>query len=238
MTNPHPTIFDDDESSYCFAAWWRYGAPEGAKALPEVPQEDFFEPLPPSLETTPLCFVDVETTGLNKELDRVIQLAVTRIEPTGEVSEYVSYFNPEGRPNSAWRINNIDTRKLERAKVPLLRDEIKPITWILGGALLVAHNAKACDEPMLRREFLRAGAAWPCLGVIDTLPLARSIWTDTKHSLGVLADYLEVHQGAAHDAAGDVETLMGIWHKIKEAKPGLTLAQLITMKAAKLTEAA
>jgi DNA polymerase III epsilon subunit-like protein len=236
MTDPHPTLFGDDEEPACFSLWWRYGGAKVVKTLPEIPQEDFFQALPPSLETTPLCFVDVETTGLNKELDRVIQLAVTRIEPTGEVSEYVSYFNPEGRPNEGWKVNQIPDWKTKRA--PLFRDEIKPISWILGDALLVAHNAKACDEPMLRREFLRAGAAWPCLGVIDTLPLARSIWTDTKHSLGVLADYLGVHQGAAHDAAGDVETLMGIWHKIKEARPSLTLAQLIDMKAAKLTEAA
>lgn len=233
----HPTMFGEEDEPVCWHAWYRYGGSTVLRVVDETFQEDFFEPLPPSLDTTPLSFVDVETTGLNKELDRVLQLAITRIEPTGEASYYLSYFDPEGRPNGAWRVNNIDTRKLVRAKSPTFQQETEKICDALRGSLLVAHNAKTCDEPMLRAEFARSMAKWPCLGVIDTLPIARSIWTDTKHSLGVLADYLQVHKGQEHDAGGDVETLMGIWHAIREARPQLTLSQMINLKFARMEAA-
>ncbi len=43
----------------------------------------------------PLAFFDLETTGLSTASDRIVELAVIRISPPGDVLEAVRRFNPE-----------------------------------------------------------------------------------------------------------------------------------------------
>jgi hypothetical protein len=42
----------------------------------------------------PLAFLDLETTGLSTVSDRIIELAVIRVTPQGDVLEAVRRFNP------------------------------------------------------------------------------------------------------------------------------------------------
>ena len=49
--------------------------------------------LPLELEQ-PLIFFDLETTGLNVKDDRIIELALIKITPQGDVIERVRRFNP------------------------------------------------------------------------------------------------------------------------------------------------
>src|SRR5688500_20273897 len=42
----------------------------------------------------PLAFLDLETTGLNPRVDRIVELAIVRVTPDGEVLERARRFNP------------------------------------------------------------------------------------------------------------------------------------------------
>jgi DNA polymerase-3 subunit epsilon len=42
----------------------------------------------------PLAFLDLETTGLSIVSDRIIELAIIRVSPQGDVLERVRRFNP------------------------------------------------------------------------------------------------------------------------------------------------
>jgi DNA polymerase-3 subunit epsilon len=42
----------------------------------------------------PLAFFDLETTGLSRTSDRIIEIAVIRVSPQGDVMERVRRFNP------------------------------------------------------------------------------------------------------------------------------------------------
>ncbi|MCJ7629300.1 MAG: hypothetical protein MUO50_13050, partial [Longimicrobiales bacterium] len=42
----------------------------------------------------PLVFLDLETTGLSTLSDRIIELAIIRVSPQGDVLEAVRRFNP------------------------------------------------------------------------------------------------------------------------------------------------
>ena len=44
--------------------------------------------------TRPLAFLDLETTGLSVNSDRIIELAVILVSPQGDVLEKVRRFNP------------------------------------------------------------------------------------------------------------------------------------------------
>jgi DNA polymerase III epsilon subunit-like protein len=221
---PQPAAEHGEEIS-CWRAWYStqhllsYGE---QPSLEDVIQERLFEETQHIPADVPLCFADIETTGLSKNEDRVIQLAICRVEPTGEVESYNSYFNPEGRPNKAFFINQIPDWKLKGA--PLFKQEIHRFMPLLLGAVFIAHNARRCDEPFLKQE-LRT--SWPCVGIIDTLSISRRIWPEApRHKLEVLAPWLGLPQGKVHDAEGDVETLMALWFAIREARPEMTLSQL------------
>jgi DNA polymerase-3 subunit epsilon len=43
---------------------------------------------------TPLCFFDLETTGINISTDRIIEIAVIKLMPNGEVLRKSNLVNP------------------------------------------------------------------------------------------------------------------------------------------------
>ena len=45
----------------------------------------------------PIAFIDLETTGLDPRVDRIVELGLVRFSPDGSVLERVRRFNP-GQP--------------------------------------------------------------------------------------------------------------------------------------------
>jgi len=43
----------------------------------------------------PLAVVDLETTGVSVDRDRVVQLGIIRLEPSGQYYEFDRFVNPE-----------------------------------------------------------------------------------------------------------------------------------------------
>ncbi len=153
------------------------------------------------VRTPHFAVIDVETTGLSPRLDRVIELAVVRIDSRGVVvDEWTSRFNPEG-PVGATHIHGITDADVARA--PLFRDIAPQIIPHIAGLPLAAHNARF-DLAFLRSEFRRAGWDVPWLPTYCTLDgshqhmphLARRRLIDCCWEAGVrLTD--------AHSALGD-----------------------------------
>lgn len=62
----------------------------------------------PPLKTKALCWVDVETTGLDAEHNEVIEIAIIRIEPDGQETEYhrkLKMERPENAHPKALKVN-------------------------------------------------------------------------------------------------------------------------------------
>jgi hypothetical protein len=97
--------------------------------------------------------VDVETTGLSPRSDRVVEVAIVRISPDGEITgEWSSRINPEG-PVGATHIHGI--RQQDVADSPLFHEVIPTLNARLAGLALAAHNAKF-DVAFLGSEYRRA----------------------------------------------------------------------------------
>jgi len=104
----------------------------------------------------PLVFFDLETTGLSTQDDRIIEMAILRVSPQGDVMEKVRRFNP-GMPIApdASAVHGISDEDLANeapfsARAKSLFDLIDPCD--LGG-----FNIRRFDLPMLIAEFKRAG---------------------------------------------------------------------------------
>jgi DNA polymerase-3 subunit epsilon len=184
----------------------------------------------------PLCFLDLETTGTGYHNGhRIVEVGVCRREPDGRTKgPFARRVNPERAiPMRASQIHKI--YDLDVVDLPPFRERAKKLAEFCDGTLLVAHNAKGCDDPMLRAEFLAAGVPWPFIGTIDTLPVAQKVFRGGSCSLKPLAERLKVPLAEAHTAEGDVVMLMGIFDALVaalgDAAVLLTFNPLLEMRA-------
>lgn len=104
----------------------------------------------------PLAFFDLETTGINISLDRVVEISILKVMPNGDEKIYTNRINP-GIPIPAETslIHGIYDDDVKDA--PLFKDLAKTIAKFLEGCDLSGFNILRFDVPVLVEEFLRAG---------------------------------------------------------------------------------
>lgn len=104
----------------------------------------------------PLCFVDIETNGLNHIRGRVIEVAAIRVED-GEVVQTLRTLVDPGTelPYYITNLTGITTNDLTGA--PTFDQIAGELAEILEGAVFVAHNVRF-DYSFLKQEFARLGA--------------------------------------------------------------------------------
>ena len=107
----------------------------------------------------PLAFFDLETTGTNIGIDRIVEISVIKLHPDG--TEEVG----------TWRINPAMPIPLESSLVhgiydedikdePFFKDKAQLIADFIGASDLAGYNSNKFDIPMLMEEFLRADAVF------------------------------------------------------------------------------
>lgn len=104
----------------------------------------------------PLCFFDLETTGVNITQDRIIEIAVIKVMPTGEVIKKSNVVNPTiPIPLESSAIHGITNEDVEGK--PTFKEVAKEYVKFFEGADMSGFNILKFDVPMLVEEFLRAG---------------------------------------------------------------------------------
>ncbi|MEP7268569.1 MAG: 3'-5' exonuclease [Saprospiraceae bacterium] len=157
-----------------------------------------------------LIFIDLEATGLNFLKDRIIQLAMVKYKPDGEVIEWNEYINP-GIPISqeAYLIHKIDAAAL--ARKPSFLQLADKISKFIGNADLVTYNSYKLDIPILLEEFARAGIDWDTAGrkIIDAQRIFYKMEPRTLKA--ALKFYCNQELTAAHDALEDARAMVHIF---------------------------
>jgi len=151
------------------------------------------------------CF-DVETTGLDADRARVIEVAVVRISSTGEVvGEWTTLVDAGTRDLGRVDIHGVLPEWLESA--PAFAEIAGDLAAELSDYVPVAHNAPF-DIRFLESEWKRMGIGPMGLKAIDTLEVAREHGLPGR--LGLLAEALGVPLGDAHQALDDSMALAGV----------------------------
>jgi len=104
----------------------------------------------------PICFFDLESTGINISKDRIIEIAVIKIFPNGERAVKTNRINPGMPiPSSSTAIHGISDSDVKNA--PPFKEVAKEYANFIEGADLGGFNILKFDLPLLVEEFLRAG---------------------------------------------------------------------------------
>jgi DNA polymerase III subunit epsilon len=104
----------------------------------------------------PLCFFDLETTGTNITHDRIIEIAVIKLMPNGEVQRKTNLVNPTiPIPAESSVFHGIYDEDVKDK--PTFKELAREYAKFIEGADLAGFSIVKMDVPMLVEEFLRAG---------------------------------------------------------------------------------
>jgi len=182
------------------------------------------------IDAAAIAFVDLEMTGLDAALDRVIEVCIERVVGGRVVASLSTLVSPgDGRFGNE-HIHGISAASLESA--PSFATQLGAIAALLEGAVPVAHGA-SYDIAFLEAEFARAGAPVKLAHYLDTLTLSRRAFGFKSHALAALAVSLGIDVARSHRAQDDVRTLRSVFDAVVRELGPKTLRDLWNVEIGK-----
>lgn len=175
--------------------------------------------------------VDIETTGTDSAVDRMIQFGCVLISDGQIVSSFATDINPnQAISPKIQQLTGISNARVQKA--PYFEDVASTIYNLLLDTVFVAHNIYF-DYTFLKKELIRCGMPELKIFGIDTVELAQIFLpteksfrlSDLSESLGLVHE--NPHQ-ADSDAKVTAELLLVIEQKMKEL-PLVTMEKIISL---------
>ena len=151
----------------------------------------------------PLAFFDLETTGTDVGQDRIVEIAVLKLQPDGTEEIFHSLINPGiSIPLSAMEIHGIRDADV-RAK-PNFAKIANRLAKFLSGCDLAGFNIMRFDLPLLKSEFSRAAIGWPDqeVRVVDAHVVYQE--KERRDLTAAVKYYCGEEHSEAHSALADV----------------------------------
>ncbi|MBL1229441.1 DEAD/DEAH box helicase family protein [Enterococcus sp. BWB1-3] len=171
--------------------------------------------------------VDIETTGTDPTVDRIIQFGCVLIENGEIVSRFSTDVNP-GRSISPQIQHLTGISNSQVRKAPYFEDIALTIHHLLAETIFVAHNIYF-DYSFLNKELQRCGSPELTIPGIDTVELAQIFFpTEKSFRLGDLSESKGLIHDNPHQADSDAQVTAELFLLI-EAK--IRRLPLVTMEA-------
>ncbi|WP_455479416.1 DNA polymerase III subunit epsilon [Bartonella sp. B23] len=167
---------------------------------------------------------DTETTGLDKEKDRIIEIGcVEMVDRYLTGRQFHVYLNPQGViiPDEVVAIHGLTNERLKNEKI--FSDIVDEFLEFINGAMMIAHNA-SFDIGFLNAELGRVNK--PLISVdntLDTLAIARRKFPMGPNSLDVLCKRFGIDNShrILHGALLDAEILADVYIELIGGKQGV-----------------
>ncbi len=159
--------------------------------------------------TRPLTFFDLETTGVDPDNDRIVQMALIRVEPGGARQTYETLVNP-GRPipPQATAVHGItDDDVKDQPPFAQVRGEVERM---LAGSDLAGYNSIRFDAPLLQAELHRAGSELDLRAArhLDAMVIFKLM--EPRNLTAAYRKYCDKDLVNAHSALADTEATLEI----------------------------
>lgn len=164
---------------------------------------------------------DVESTGLDKTKDHIIQFSGMRVDPsTLEIVDTLNLFIKPSVPYSmslgAYFKHKIKPADLENC--PTFADVADQITEFIGTNDILVYNGVSFDIPMLRNEYARCGKVGPNFGLLN---IYDSFLEEKRRNGNRLSETFERYAGQTmeqqglkpHDAFSDIKATLFVFAK-------------------------
>ena len=105
--------------------------------------------------TRPICFFDLETTGIEVAKDRIVEISIFKVFPNGNKESKTWLVNPTiPIPAATTAVHGITNEKV--ANEPTFKELASQIHTMIKDSDLAGFNSDRFDIPLLAEELLRA----------------------------------------------------------------------------------
>lgn len=159
--------------------------------------------------TKPLAIIDLETTGINLGVDRIIEIGMVKMLPDGNKSVKRKLINPEMPiPQHTTDMHGITNEMVKDA--PTFKQAANDIKQFLDSCDLGGYNSNRFDIPMLMEEFLRVEVEFDMKGrkLVDVQKIFHMMEQRTLSA--AYKFYCEKILEGAHSAEADAMATMEI----------------------------
>lgn len=173
-----------------------------------------------------LIFIDLETTGLNPDCDKIIEIAAVWYEANGSKNIYQKLIDPEVEiPEFISRLTGIDNAMVDYA--PRAEEIVKEVDKLFENKIIVAHNARfdvSFLEKLLSKKLDNK--------IIDTLDLCKLVFPEfDSYALRSIAAFFGFATQSDHRALSDVEILISVYDIIYENIKNISITVLEELKS-------
>lgn len=160
----------------------------------------------------PIIIFDLETTGVEINKDRIVQIGAIKMNVDGSLEEKSVLINPTiPIPKEATEIHKITDEDIKDA--PTFKQIAKNFCKWLTGCDIGGYNSDNFDVPLLIEEFARAGVQYPVgdINFIDVIKIERLV---NSHKLeDTYKRYTGNELKDAHDALEDSKATLIVLQK-------------------------
>lgn len=148
----------------------------------------------------PLVFIDLETTGLSPDKERIVEVSAIRYDTPFVASAcFNTLINPQRHiPDRAYEVHGISDDDVELA--PVFADIVPDLAAFVEGANLIGHNIMF-DLRFLYRAGLDLSGS---VRYFDTVQIAKAANPEvSNHKLVTLCSHYGIYRNNAHTALSD-----------------------------------
>lgn len=173
------------------------------------------------MKNTTIVALDLETTGLNADTDRVIEIGAVRFRGSRIEDEFQTLVNPQRRLNPyITRLTGITDAMLRGA--PPIEEVLPALQDFVGDAPILGHNIGFDLRFLQRYGLFRDNDA------LDTYEMAAVLIPNAgRYALGALGSALNIPLPASHRALDDVYLTHRLYLRLLEMAKELPL-QILT----------
>lgn len=173
----------------------------------------------PLIDTT-FCVIDLETTGTDREADRITEIGAVRYRAGECLGTFQTLINP-GRaiPPKITVLTGLTDSLV--ATAPRIESILASLLEFIGDGVIVGHNV-AFDLGFLNAALVRSGRDRLDRPVVDTVALARRLVRSEVSNcrLGTLAEHFGLPHQPAHRALDDARATADLLHLLLERAAG------------------
>lgn len=170
--------------------------------------------------TRPICFFDLETTGIEVAKDRIVEISIYKVFPNGTKELKTYLVNPEMPiPAQSTAVHGITNEKV--ANEPTFKVLAPQIYAMIKDSDLAGYNSDRFDIPLLAEELLRAGVDFDMKNrfAVDVQTIFHK--KEERTLSAALKFYCNETLENAHSAAADTEATFKILEAQLDRYPDL-----------------
>ncbi len=157
----------------------------------------------------PLCIFDIEATGTSITKDRIVEIAVVKLMPNGEILRKSNVINPGiPIPPESTIFHGLTDEDVKDK--PLFKEVAKDYARFFEGADLGGFSVLRLDIPMLVEEFIRCGIEFDYSRkkIVDAQKIFHLMEKRTLKA--AYKFYLDKELGDSHSAEADTDATMEV----------------------------